>query len=37
MSGLCLWNPDKKSDKAERSDMSELGTEHVQVSSLEPG
>jgi hypothetical protein len=43
MSGLGLWNLAKKSDKAgvtqdksERLDMSELGSGHVRVRSLEP-
>jgi hypothetical protein len=35
MSGLDLWKKDKESDKAERSDMSELGAEHVQPEPLE--
>jgi hypothetical protein len=30
MSGLGLWNPDKKPDKAERPDMFGLGARHVQ-------
>jgi hypothetical protein len=37
MSGLGLWNPDKKLDKAERSDISELGGGHVQQEPLETG
>jgi hypothetical protein len=30
MSGLGLWNPDKKLDKAKWPNMSSLGAEHVQ-------
>jgi hypothetical protein len=37
MSGLGLWNPAKKSDKDERSDMFGLGAGHIRVRSLEPG
>jgi hypothetical protein len=36
MSGHHLWNLAKKSDKAERPDMSRLGGEHVWIRSLEP-
>jgi hypothetical protein len=44
MFGLGLWNlakkPDKAGvtqDKAEKPEMSELGAEHVRISSLQPG
>jgi hypothetical protein len=37
MSSQSLWNPAAKPDKAERSDMSGLGAEHVRPESLESG
>jgi hypothetical protein len=37
MSGLGLWNLDKESDKAKRSDMFGLGAGHIRVRSLESG